>query len=461
MKSIREERGVAALTVMLISSVLAVAGGVLVLTTTAELERGGRDERAETVFADAEGGLDLAASHLAKEPTFAEGQTQDCLDNPLVPASAGIACEIKITSPSNGQIVYPANGRPFVEYTVAAKAVDAGSVSRTLVETYKLETVDVPYGFFVDGDVDFGGTPNLYNESVLVNGNVTSRDKISFDVLGDGPNDPDKGWRFHKHRIQSNPDPYLCSDGGVQVGCAGVFSNFQIYEKNLLVLSREIHSNSSDPAQQTTFRNDRDVHQTKVVNGTAQPVVTLPTNSVLELMDGLKPIAQEQGMYLNYKNGSNDNETLQPANFSTSTRNFEQNVVVYIDADAGDTIKWKVNLIPGSTSSDIKYINSSGARVGSQSGILAIRGGSLEMETTTWSGAIFAPENAFRFRGNNDCTCTIYAKNFSSSGGTATIRLTDEWFVRLPAGFAIVTSTGFFECEPFQNYPAGSKCAGV
>jgi hypothetical protein len=136
-------------------------------------------------------------------------------------------------------------------------------------------------------------------------------------------------------------------------------------------------------------------------------------------------------------------------------------VVVYIDADAGDTIKWKVNLIPNSASSDMKYINDAGNRVGSLSGILAIRQGNLEMETTTWSGAIFVPENNFKFTGNNSCTCTIYAKSHSSSGGTNTVKLTDDWFVRLPAGFATVTSTGFFECEPFQNYPDGSKCEGV
>jgi hypothetical protein len=327
--------------------------------------------------------------------------------------------------------------------------------------------VDVPYGFFVDGDVDFGGTPNIYNESMLVNGNVTSREKVSFDVpippasSGNGQaDDPDKGWRFHKHRIQSNPAPNLCSDGGVMVGCAAVFSNFQIYQKNVLLFNREIHTSSSDPAQ-SGFPNDRDVHQTKVVNGVAQPVVTLPTNSVLELMDGLKPIAQDQVLYFNYKNGSNQNIVLQPGDINASTRDFEQNVVVYIDADAGDTIKWKINLIPNSTSSDMKYVNDDGDRVGSLSGILAIRGGNLEMETTTWSGAIFVPENNFKFTGNNNCTCTIYAKNFSSSGGTNTIKLTDDWFVRLPAGFATVTSTGFFECEPFQNYETDSKCFGV
>ena len=467
MSRLRDERGVAALTLLLVTAVLAVAGGMVLVASTTELEIGTRDRRAEEAFSSAEGGLDLATAHLLRQPTFAEGQTEECLDNPLVPASANITCEVRITSPTNGQIFFPATGRPFIEYTVMSKAKKGPSVVRTLVETFKLDTADVPYGFFIDGDADFGGTTNVYNESMLVNGNVTSRNNISFDADGVGGqlNDPDLGWRFHQNRIQSDPAPAMCPPGGT-IGCAAVYSNFQIYSKQLLFTS-EIHSSGT---LSQTFANDRDVHQTKVVNGEALPVVTLPTNSVLEMMDTVKPMAEQQGMYRHYKNGTAQTILIQSGKTGENvdtTQSFNQNVVVYIDADESDTIKWQVNLIPNTTQADqscqcIKYVNNAGNRVGSLSGIIVVRGGALDLESNTqWSGAIFAPEKGFRLRGGANCTCTIYAKGFSSPGGGSTVRLTSEWFSALPSGFATATRTGFFECEPFQSYPAGSKCAGA
>jgi len=473
MKRLNSESGVAALTVLMVTSVLAVAGTVVITASTAELQIGARDRRSEEAFAGAEAGLDVASSHFLKNPTFVAGETEKCLNNPLVPPEAGIECEVKLTSPTNGRLFYPATGRPFIEYTVVSKAKEASNVTRTIAETYRLQTADVPYGFFIDGDADFGGTTDVYREAMLVNGNVTSRDKVNFDFNGlNGQNDdPDLGWRFHGHRIQSDPAPRTCQDpSGVSVGCAGVYSNFQIYEKNLLVLSREIHNDSANPdAAAQAYKADRDVHQTKVVGGQAQPIVTLPTNSVLEMMDILKPIAEQQALYFNYKNGASQTITIQPGDLNTTTRDFEQNVVVYIDADQGDTIKWKVSLVPNDTlsdgtsfPSDIKYINDTGQRVGSLSGILVVRNGSLEMESNTkWSGALFAPENGFKFRGGNDCVCTVYSKGFSSSGGNSRVQLTPDWFAWLPTGFVTVVRTGFFECEPFQTYPAGRPCAGA
>ncbi|HYH27806.1 MAG TPA: hypothetical protein VEA19_03395 [Actinomycetota bacterium] len=478
---LKEERGLAAMTVLLTTSVLAVAGSVVAYSSITELEIGARDRRAEDAFAAAEAGLDLAAARFVGNPTWASGTTQECLDNPLVPASAGITCEIKVTSPTNGQLFYPPTGRPRVEYNVLSSAKEGPSVTRNLVGQFRLEVADLPFGFFVDGDMDFGGDAKIFRESILVNGNVTSRERVDFNwvdaITGQtfGPNKaPDLGWRFHRHRIQSNPDPYLCAEvpnGTPTVGCAGVFANFQIYERNIIGVNREIHRNSTNPANQnptTGFPNDRDVHQTRTdANGNGLPIVTLPTDAVLELMDTAKELAKQQGLYLNYKNGNAQTIQLLPSNLGIGANNtgrlFEKNVAVYIEADSSDTIGWKINLVPGNVnSSDIDYIDDAGTRKGSQSGLLVVRGGELHLEANTqWSGSIFVPENDFRLRGENTCTCTIYSKGGSSAGGTSTVQLTPEWFANIPAGFARVIRTGFLECEPFQDYPAGSACAGV
>ncbi|HZA60957.1 MAG TPA: hypothetical protein VE754_04655, partial [Actinomycetota bacterium] len=153
---------------------------------------------------------------------------------------------------------------------------------------------------------------------------------------------------------------------------------------------------------------------------------------------------------------------LQPNDINAAGRNFEKNVVVYIDADASDSIGWKIDLIPDDPDSHIEYLRDDGQRVGSLSGVIVTRGGGLRLEAgTQWSGAIFVPEGSLRILGGCSFTGTIYAKGFTAQGGGSTVQLVPEWFDRLPAGFVDILRTAYLECEPFQNYPAGSKCAGI
>jgi hypothetical protein len=462
MQRLSDQRGVAAITILMVTVVLALAGSVVAFTATAELEIGGRERRAEEAFAGAEAGLDVASSYfdsvdatieeLGSNPAF-------CLDNPVVddaveyrhPTLTGNPiCGIEITSPQNGTWFTPPTGKPFIDYKVLARSQEGRTVNRVLSSTYRVVAREIPFGMFVNGPVDLNGTPTLLRESLLVTGVVTSREKLSMDWNNNNTfDDPDLGWVFHKDRISSDPDPDLCFDASTNqmVGCAAVFSNIQIYEKNQQKASDEIHSSSPSP-----YPHDRDSHQAKIVNNVAQPVVTLPNSDVLEAMPHLKQVAQGQGTYYDLRDGKGPGKTYQPGDIGAPAKEFAENVVVYIDADEADTIKWKVSLIPFSTSSDMLHTYGDGVRRGPASGILVVRGGELQLESgMEWSGAVFVPENQFRILGGVDCTCTIYAEGFSAQGGNSNIQLTPEWFQNLPAGLVNVTRRSFSECEPFQT----------
>lgn len=464
MQRLSDERGVAAITILMVTVVLALAGSVVAFTATAELEIGARERRAEEAFVGAEAGLDVAASYfdsvdatieeLGSEPAF-------CLNNPVVDdtveyrhptVTANPICGIEVTSPQNGTWFTPPNGKPFIDYKVLSRSQEGRTVTRVLSSTYRVVARDVPFGMFINGNVDLNGTPTLLRESLLVNGVVTSREKLNMDWNTNNQfDDPDLGWIFHKDRIASDPDPAMdCFDASINqmVGCAAVYSNFQIYEKNQQKASDEIHSTPTSP-----YPHDRDSHQAKIVNNVAQPVVTLPNSDVLEAMPHLKQVAQGQDMYFDLRDGSGGTTTFQPADVGAPAGEFAENVVVYIDVDAGDTIKWKVNLIPPpGTGSDMLHTYPDGVRRGPASGILVVRGGVLELESgDVWSGAIFVPENEFRILGGVECTCTIYAQGFSAQGGNSNVQLTPEWFQNLPAGLVNVTRRSFSECEPFQT----------
>jgi hypothetical protein len=463
MQRFSDQRGVAAITILMVTVVLALAGSVVAFTATAELEIGGRERRAEEAFAGAEAGLDVASSYFdSVDATIEELGTEPafCLNNPVVddtveyrhPTLTGTPlCGIEITSPQNGSWFTPPTGKPFIDYKVLSRSQEGRTVNRVLSSTYRVVAREVPFGMFINGNVDLNGTPTLLRESLLVNGVVTSREKLSMDWNNNNTfDDPDLGWVFHKDRISSDPDPDQCFDASTNqmVGCAAVFSNFQIYEKNQQKTSDEIHSTPTSP-----YPHDRDSHQAKIVNNVAQPVVTLPNADVLEAMPHLKQVAQAQGTYYDLRDGKGPGKTYQPGDVGAPAKEFAENVVVYIDADDADTIKWKISLVPPpGTGSDMLHTYPDGVRRGPASGILVVRGGDLQLESgNVWSGAIFVPENQFRILGGVGCTCTIYAEGFSAQGGNSNIQLTPEWFQNLPAGLVNVTRRSFSECEPFQT----------
>jgi hypothetical protein len=464
LKRLQDQRGIAAVTVLMVTAVTALAGASVLFAATAELEIGARDRRAEDAFAAAEAGLDQAAAYLFSHPSaFSDiadpGPKERCLNNALVVDTPDIPCEVSVTSLTDGELFYPpGGGAPYIQYEVLSTAREGRAATRVLASRFRLVPKEVPYGMYIKGNLDLGGGPQLLSISVLVEGVVTSREKILTDANGDGNafNDPDLGWRFHKTQIQSNPGPNVtCSDGGADlVGCVGVFSKFQIYEKTAKE-SNEIHGvpPGSIPPSSSKYPNDRDTHQTLVDGlGVPQPVVTIPETGVLEAMEGFKQIAKSQGNYFSFKDGSNGTTTIQPATIGAPAKNFAKDTVFYIDADAGDTIKWRPSLIPDSPSSDVRYINPDGQKVGSHSGIIVVRGGALEIEAgSQWFGALFAPENEVRLLGTNICTCTVYAKGFNKQGGNATLQLIPDWFGKLPAGFFSVERQAFVECEPFQE----------
>jgi type II secretory pathway pseudopilin PulG len=479
MRKLAGDRGIAGVTVLLVTAVLAIAGAAVILSATTELNLGARDRRAEQAFTAAEAGLDQAASEFFKQPARDEVQSQghECLNNPLVndaseyrhPVSGQI-CGVQINSPNGGTWNYPVTGKPFIDYDVVSRAQEGRTVNRTLVGSYHLEILSIPYGMFVNGNIDLNGTPQLLRESLLVNGTVTTRERLSFDAnFNNLFDDPDLGWRFHRDLITANPAVDTdCFDAslGQNVGCAGIYSNYQIFERNRQRNTDEIHypCGVAPCAASSSYPHDRDVHQ-RALDGSGNPipVVNIPPAGILEPMPHLKSLAQSQGLYFNYANGRTDNSVvIQPNDINAANRNFEKNVVVYIDADASDEIGWRPQLMPEDPDSDIKYLRDDGQRVGSLSGVIVVRGGSMRLEAgTQWSGAIFVPEGTLRLLGGSRFTGTMYSQGLTAQGGNNTVQLTPEWFDRLPAGFVDILRTAYLECEPFQSYPAGSKCAGI
>ncbi|MGH2650931.1 MAG: pilus assembly PilX N-terminal domain-containing protein, partial [Actinomycetota bacterium] len=87
MQRLNDQRGVAAITILMVTVVLALAGSVVAFTATAELEIGGRERRAEEAFVGAEAGLDVASSYFDSVDATIEELGSDpafCLNNPVV-----------------------------------------------------------------------------------------------------------------------------------------------------------------------------------------------------------------------------------------------------------------------------------------------------------------------------------------------------------------------------------------
>jgi hypothetical protein len=492
---LRSEAGVAAVTVLMVIGVLGSLGALVLLAAREDLTFGVLTTSADQALNKAEAGLDSAAEYL-----FLHGvnYAQTC------PATA---C-LKLVNPTTGQPDIEvrfeeadADGT-WIEYEVVSSATVRGT-RRTLQQVQRASLLGLPYGMFIRGNLNLGGAPKLFNESVLVEGNITGRDKVSFDINDNRvSDDQDFGWIYHKAFIKTRGGPpspgcttdeVTCTVPAIKmcgtivyphldptprpVACAGAFAAGLI---SITAASQEEHTSSeisgwknpeltdcgNDGPNQRDCTQDRDSHQRR---NSSTPVVDVPDEfAILKHMEELRRTAEDQGLYFDLEGNGADNKIFQPCDFKATTCNsisphnhFERDLVFFWDTDSNDTIKIKASVVPedmkasnpGCPNSDFRQSADTEANEkASQSGLIIIRGGAnLELENgACWSGAIFNPEGDFTVRGGVVFVGTVTAVDFNSSG-TNDIKLETGWFGRIPAGFREIQRSAWVECERFAG----------
>lgn len=472
------EEGVAAITVLLIIAVTATLGAMVLFAVNQDLGFVRVDSTSARSLALAEGGLDLAAEYLfvnQLSASAAVGTNVLTVTNTVADAAKGESGTI--------DFVIEKKEAEKADFRVisTAKITRAGGspVVTILKQTMTVDIIDIPFGLFIDGDVQFGGNPKLFNESVLVNGNIERRDQVSFDVDSDGQLDEkDLGWIFHRNFVTAtavggSPAIDFCGEfnyphTGVTetVACSSAFAAGQILTT---AQGTEIHARTSDPhaacdkdppaGLQAGCAADRDTHQQ---NGSTK-VVTVPGDVMTRHLPALRRVAQSQGLYVDLRNGSNDTVQYNEPDFGTGEgrghKHFDQNLVLFFDAEAGDNVGLKLNLIPGDAQggpapncSFFQEAASEGAEVCSVSGLVVVLGGSLTFASGSyWSGAVYVPSGELTLVGGVTFVGTMYVKGFATSGGNNTVKLESAWFGRIPTGFRQVVRSRWVECESFQE----------
>lgn len=488
---LKDEAGIAAVTVLLVIAVLGSLGALVLVAAQEDLRFGVLDTAAEQALNKAEAGLDAAAEYLFLHTVL---PSETCSVSP-----ASGTC-LRLINPTTGQgdiqvaFLEAHSDGEWVDFQVTSSAVVRGT-RRTLQQEMRASLLGLPYGMFIRGNLDFGGTPKLFNESVLVEGNITSRDKVDFDLNGNNlSDDPDMGWIFHKPYIKARGGPPVpgctvdepaCTVPAIkkcgtilyphlgpparEVACAGAFAAGQI---SITAASQEEHTsadiagwknpNSADCGGSRDCKADRDSHQR--INATT-PVVDVPDNlAIIKHLDELRRTAEDQGLYFKISGNGNDNIVYNPCDFKATTCNsinphkhHPKDLVFFWDTDSGDTIRLAANLKPAdmdaSCTTDFNQPHNAGdPEVSSRSGLIIIRGGaSLEMASgMCWSGAVFNPDGNLKLAGGIVFVGTVTVKNFSSQGSNS-IKLESNWFGRMPAGFREIQRSAWVECQEFAT----------
>ncbi|MGH9198484.1 MAG: hypothetical protein ACRD1T_22470, partial [Acidimicrobiia bacterium] len=323
------EDGIAIVTVLLVIAVVGVFGVLTLSAAREDLRFSTSDTAAEQALDQAEAGLDAAVEYLTLHTvkptaTCVLPSTVNCFK--LINPTTGTA-DIEIALSAKDDVAVPGDPElgEWVEFRVRSTASVRGT-RRTLQQINRVNLLSLPYGLFIRGDLDLKGTPNLKNESILVEGNITGRDHVQFDYapLGLGVEDQDQGWIYHAGYIASRGGPPPCApelclvpaklpcpasgvpgfyyahlDMTLPVGCAGAFASgtISLTGGGAAAESREIHTapeinswknpslascKQSGGTGDLFCHQDRDIHQREVgVAGSSQPVVDVPDPLVI------------------------------------------------------------------------------------------------------------------------------------------------------------------------------------
>lgn len=482
--AIRQDEGIAAITVLLIIAVVGSLGAMVLFAVNQDLGFVRVDSTAARSGDLAEAGLDLAAEYLfinQLSGSGALGSTVTTVSNTAADASRF----------ESGTFAFILDDRDEDKGTVTFRVISEAAIGRpgtSLVRTLlrqsnEVTILDLPFGMFVDGNVDFGGNPKLFNMSVLVNGSVTNRDKVSFDQNENGLlDDQDQGWLFHQKFVTATafppevPNPpnvpsfNMCGDffyqnigATVTVGCSAVFASGQIFLTGGGAGGTEEHAASlnpfsaCDPPANAGCAADRDSHQSA-----GPPVVSVPGDALVPFLPILRRISQQQGLYrdtrgqggtVNFNDGDYD------AGSGPGHKHFQKNLIFFFEGDAGQNIGLKANIIPGDMqgggSPDCSFFVSAATEaeeVCADSGLIIVLNANFALASGVyWSGAAYVPQGELKMAGGVTFVGTMFVKKFASSGGSNTLILEPDWFGRIPAGFRQITRSRWAECESFQT----------
>jgi hypothetical protein len=488
MARLRNETGIAMVTVLLVGAALTASAGAAAFVTVQDLKATTDDSRGSSALAYAEGGIDRLILDIRRGlVTWYDIRLAGCTTNPANVTPDNPQGRDYLTSSGQlGQGTFKARLEVYTPptSTTPAKYADTGACTgrsgspprykegqnfvitsvgeqptarRVVRSVVKISARGFPVGVFARR-VQVNGTPNLVNISLISDGDVLNRSKYA--VSG-----TDLYYRIKDFW------PSVSGATGDQRVPAGVHTIAQIYTQN---------SATEHPAEQgvncIANRNtgtegqsqwDQSGYGGTITRNTACPGQSLlpPPSSKMVQADldrvaptpkvsdqdylTLKAAAKQDGIYCYIATTGATSCTKKGAAWSlpspiqsSALTGLAASWVAYFEyqdpskAETGNLISWNANV--GSTSS---------CTTPYQYGIIVVRNGSFHINgNTDLNGVLLVPEGKVTDQGTFTINGTIIAKSIES-GGDGTFQMNQCWLDHLPGPFLDATTSRWSEVD--------------
>jgi len=461
MRKLRDQRGVAMVTVLFVGAALTATASGGAFLAIQNLKASTDDQKAAAALSYAEAGVDQFVQAIRGGTlNWNILKRAGCAD-PVIPLSGEFDASGERRFDAELAVAdcaaVPADPKSILEMHITSTGRHPAA-KRVVRQVVEITALGLPIGAFADA-IDANGSGGMTNISVVTPGDFNGREKIGF--FGTDP-------YYTYEDFYGNGDTDKIPASAHAVGSIYYVSG----GKN----KKEHPPSPNCTANRTTGANPGSVGQsmwdgsgtggalTGVCAGAmaaAPPPTTLFTETdrkraaprpQLEEKDyiALRAAAQTSGMYC-VPSGANLSctkqggaagtfgKTIQPADLAGLPNNY----IFYVDfASGGDptsvaqTLKWKASVGPCS------YDPATHRSV-----VLIIRNGSLSMENgSTLTGAVLLPEGAFDSSGNFTTHGTIIAEEFRIRGG-AVFENSACWVDNMPGPFLDTTLTGWSEID--------------
>lgn len=472
---IRDQRGVAMITVLLVGTALTVVSSTATFLTIQEFRASTSDRTSTQALGYAEAGLDRMIQVIKTTPWdnlmvsgCSEGNQLE-LEGELEAGSfmaevtTQADCALPVPDPFEAQFV-----------TVTAQG-STGEASRIVQQTLRVVSGGLPIGIYAYNFVSASGEGSSGNKfegiSLITQGNVSSRDKLSFsgfdpalsqfDVYGTGPDThcrPSTGMVC----TSSNSLPAAVHAGGLVTcdsanTCSSSGKTEHVGSPDTAAFDLACRANGSkgsvgQSAWDGTAKGGptgtgtcpgSSVGKAPTSLFTKQQAIDLapdPTPDKIDY-DALKSAAQETGIYCSWnsstkkpvctKNGAAGNTSL---TFQQSDlAGLPEDYIVYFD-------------FPASDPQEVNWQAAAGNCTAGKSAVIVIRNGGIDVNGGSVAGGILAADGTVKIGGTSTVHGTIIAQTIDARGNS-TFKL-DECAVKaLTAPFINVTPGQWSEVD--------------
>lgn len=435
----RDDRGVAMVTVLLVTSVLTALGVTVTSVALSNLGNAGRDRVASGALGAAEAGVTRAIAYINQHNTHALVCSPDCTANPWGSKSAPKA----LSFPDGRQAsVWIQPIQPFSppNYKVGTYKIHSvgtagtGPGKRTLEVTIQVKPLTFPLGIFTREKINNGGTGAVYNETVLSDSCIDSRDKLTFSGVDAYYGIPAAA---HSTKYITNANQSFCDNDlnnvratdqkAIHRANVGTCNPQFPYDQDTAPLGGPFPAGSacSTAPNQYTSSSHFDLAMLK-----GEPYNYLPRGLTDAQYQLLKARAQARGTYYTVSNP----QTWPDA--STVT-----NPVLYFKIPANEEVSITTQLNSYGWQSDPSCLNQHPAVV------IVVEGGKLRLNSnSTLTGAVFVPDGTMTYNGGAQLVGTIFARQLILTGN-ASVSLNDCYTRGTPGGVLDIKPVRFREVD--------------